>query len=113
MMYNCRESCGMCGFRSPRNSNDQVVEGDNFSDMKNKDDFRCGEAVTSKQTLPLVGLVDLFLPKYELRDGQGRFCSGVVINDRFIIGTASCLAFVVEGEVLSVKGRLGTKNEED
>ena len=42
LAHTCRESCGVCGFLSPFNTEDQVVGGASYSDYK-KDNFKCGE----------------------------------------------------------------------
>ena len=42
MAHTCRESCGVCGFLSPFNNEDQVVDGDSYTEYKN-DNFKCGE----------------------------------------------------------------------
>ena len=42
MAHTCRESCGVCGFLSPFNTEDQEVAGASYSDYK-KDNFKCGE----------------------------------------------------------------------
>ena len=42
MAHTCRESCGVCGFLSPFNNEDQVVAGASYSDFK-RDDFKCGK----------------------------------------------------------------------
>ena len=42
MAHTCRESCGVCGFLSPFNTEDQEVNGASYSEYKN-DNFKCGE----------------------------------------------------------------------
>ena len=41
MTHTCRESCGVCGFLSPTNKEDQVVGEKSYTDIK-KADFDCG-----------------------------------------------------------------------
>ena len=41
MTHTCRESCGVCGFLSPTNKEDQVVGEKSYTDIK-KADFECG-----------------------------------------------------------------------
>eukprot|EP00091_Calanus_sinicus_P019522 TRINITY_DN4932_c0_g1_i5.p1 TRINITY_DN4932_c0_g1~~TRINITY_DN4932_c0_g1_i5.p1 ORF type:complete len:448 (+),score=93.77 TRINITY_DN4932_c0_g1_i5:138-1481(+) len=41
MTHTCRESCGVCGFLSPNNKEDQVVDGLSYSDFT-KSNFDCG-----------------------------------------------------------------------
>ena len=42
LAHTCRESCGVCGFLSPSNSEEQVVRGTSYSDYKS-DKFKCGD----------------------------------------------------------------------
>ena len=41
LVHTCRESCGVCGFLSSYNSEEQLVNGISYSDYK-KDNFKCG-----------------------------------------------------------------------
>merc|ERR1739838_737577 len=41
MAHMCRESCGVCGFLSPENKEDQVKNGKSYTDFT-KDNFDCG-----------------------------------------------------------------------
>ena len=43
MVFNCRESCGTCGFRSDIIATSQIVNGKDFSDIISPD-FFCGTA---------------------------------------------------------------------
>ena len=42
MAHTCRESCGVCGFLSPFNTEDQEVNGASYSEHED-DNFKCGE----------------------------------------------------------------------
>ena len=42
MTHSCRESCGVCGFLSPDNKEEQVVGEKSYTDI-NKEDFECGQ----------------------------------------------------------------------
>ena len=42
MTHSCRESCGVCGFLSPNNKEEQVVGEKSYTDI-NKEDFECGQ----------------------------------------------------------------------
>ena len=42
LAHTCRESCGVCGFLSPFNTEDQEVNGASYSEHED-DNFKCGE----------------------------------------------------------------------
>ena len=84
MAHTCRESCGVCGFLSPFNKEDQVVSGDSYSDF-NKDNFKCGEY----KLLCEINNEDCEGKRYHRRERESEpkveryYCGSTVIADRF------------------------------
>jgi len=49
MVYNCRESCGTCGFRSDVVTTAQIIDGKNYSNVTDQH-FFCGTSSDNTQT---------------------------------------------------------------
>jgi len=84
MLFNCRESCGTCGFKSRFDTELQIVNGKQYTDIT-ADDFTCGEdrKLTTEQ---------IAAPKTESTDaGEIGLCSYTVISDRFALTAEHCI----------------------
>jgi len=90
MFFNCRESCGSCGFKSPQNEEKQIVDRKQYTDVLSSD-FTCGE---SKQREDIAGLEkpkDQIVPKQDNVDSSDSgTCTNVIISDRYAITAAHC-----------------------
>jgi len=117
MAHTCRESCGVCGFLSPENTEEQVKDDKSYTDFT-KDNFDCGrykllteingedfEAETVKpiQDTPAEPLEadDFSANDIDLRktddvflstDGEPKdfFCGATMISDRWVIAASHC-----------------------
>ena len=74
MTHTCRESCGVCGFLSPNNKEEQVVSEKSYTNIKN-DDFECGRSrgETHKTVTPISPIGSKYSESY---------CGATVISDR-------------------------------
>jgi len=130
MFFNCRESCGTCGFTSPRNPNTQVVNGRDYSNMRSEN-FFCGEGLSKeevglerkkrskarRQKRQLSQEKKLYYYSVEAAFASGNIqCGSVIINDKFIVFAGHCdVAFNPESSSSKLKAiviRDGTKFKE-
>jgi len=118
MGHMCRESCGVCGFLSPDNQEEQVKDGKSYTDFT-KDNFDCGrfrllsdingddfeaetvKPVEAEQTEPLQE-DDLSANDFDLRsedddvffstDGNTTdfFCGATMVTDRWVVAASHC-----------------------
>ena len=74
MTHSCRESCGVCGFLSPTNKEEQVVSEKSYTNIKNAD-FECGRSrgENHKTVTPVSSIGSTY---------SDFFCGATVISDR-------------------------------
>merc|ERR1712012_751924 len=85
MFFQCRESCGSCGFKSPTNNEIQKVKGKQFTDVTSKRDYFCGSFKNKEQ------IKEVSLDQEAIENAEEGLCSAVVISDRFALTAAHCL----------------------
>ena len=78
MTHTCRESCGVCGFLSPNNKEEQVVSEKSYTNIKNAD-FECGryrgENHRTVTPISTIGFKSKYLDSYF-------YCGATVISDK-------------------------------
>jgi len=116
MIHTCRESCGVCGFLSHTNTEEQVVDGLSYSDY-NKENFDCGRyqqlceingegcdsdleaAQPDEDKSRVKRQVDSNDLKLELfsfdatlfaNNKEAYFCGATLITDKFLVAAAHC-----------------------
>jgi len=106
MTHTCRESCGVCGFLSPQNTEEQEVGGKSYTDFS-METFDCGRlnacnmikgtfCTTKSPPSPTRTKKDLsdwdFWPEYPLKtsDESGNLCTVTIISDRWAVAAAHC-----------------------
>ena len=70
MTHTCRESCGVCGFLSPANKEEQVVSEKSYTDI-NKEGFECGQykRLCEIEDTPALNL--RLLPTFQIKCNKG------------------------------------------
>ena len=109
MAQTCRESCGLCGFLSLTNKEEQVVAGKSYTDF-DKDNFDCGRYKplceieggqcpsrrrATKSRAKRSSRDKEFWPEYPLinpEDPTKFFCGATTINDHWVLAAAHCYA---------------------
>jgi len=122
MAFNCRESCGACGFKSanlastPQENKDgkeqySYIRGFGFDEDGKKDTnyrkFSCGKYKE------LTGFEVKLRKKLDTEKIRGGGCSSIVISDRFVVTAAHCVPNELKsGETRQISIRDGTEFHE-
>merc|ERR1719450_1865134 len=86
----CRESCGVCGFLSPDNKENQEVNGKSYSDIS-KDDFECGKLPDQKliQKLLETSTTPSSPPSSGVTENN-IYCTATVVADKWMVSASHC-----------------------
>jgi secreted trypsin-like serine protease len=118
MAFNCRESCGACGFKSaarasvPQANKDDkeqysYIEGFGKIEDGNYQKFSCGKYKE------LTGFEGKLRKKLDTEKIRGGGCSSIVISDRFVVTAAHCVPNELKsGETRQISIRDGTEFHE-
>merc|ERR1712106_128253 len=91
MAHTCRESCGLCGFLSSDDNEEQIEGSSSYSDIS-KENFKCGTGKPKDQRFDKdKSVVDA--PKKTVEffsSSDDDICGATLITDKWCLGAAHC-----------------------
>jgi len=136
MAHTCRESCGVCGFMSPTNKEEQIVDTNSYSDFT-RHNFDCGRSkalseinnrlgeakvestTTTKTTTKLIGNVvdvrsddpiplDVFFFSSDSQSNGEISCGATLVSDRWAVTASHCYDDFTPKQRRFINIRVGT-----
>eukprot|EP00092_Neocalanus_flemingeri_P070336 GFUD01086316.1.p1 GENE.GFUD01086316.1~~GFUD01086316.1.p1 ORF type:complete len:596 (-),score=125.76 GFUD01086316.1:106-1893(-) len=105
MAHMCRESCGVCGFLSPENREDQIIDGKSYTDFT-KSNFDCGhyKLLSEIKVDDFEAETEITInekPKRSIVGNQEYInCGATMINDRWAVTASHCYDDVQESATI-------------